>query len=119
LCKGITCVEKVKTVLVITMTLSALYWLLADSTPFSVWQHNKKCSRTKLIFLRPLFRVKYCPESHNGKVYISSPPGYDEDPLYMYRLLEPLYGMLSAARALHTLNPFTACPLQPELGTPP
>jgi len=58
-------------------------------------------------------------DSHNGKVYISSPPGYDEDPLYMYRLLEPLYGMLSAARALHTLNPFTACPLQPELGTPP
>jgi len=26
-------------------------------------------------------------DSHNGKVYISSPPGCDEDPLYVYRLL--------------------------------
>jgi len=42
-------------------------------------------------------------DGHNGKVYISSPPGYDEDPLYVYRLL----------------NPLSACPLQPELGTPP
>jgi len=35
-------------------------------------------------------------------VYISSPPGYDEDPLNVYRLLKPLYGMPSAARAWHT-----------------
>ena len=41
-------------------------------------------------------------DGHNGKVYISSPPGYDEDPLYVYRLLKPLYGMPSAARAWHT-----------------
>jgi len=41
-------------------------------------------------------------EGHNGKVYISSPPGCDEDPLYVYRLLKPLYGMPSAARAWHT-----------------
>ena len=41
-------------------------------------------------------------EGHNGKVYISSPPGYDEDPLYVCRLLKPLYGMTSAARAWHT-----------------
>jgi len=41
-------------------------------------------------------------EGHNGKVYISSPPGYDEHPLYVYRLLKPLYGMPSAARAWHT-----------------
>jgi len=41
-------------------------------------------------------------DGHNGKVYISSPPGYDEDPLYLYRLLEPLYSMPSAARAWHT-----------------
>jgi len=32
-------------------------------------------------------------DGHNGKVYISSPPGCDEDPLYVYRLLKPLYGM--------------------------
>ena len=41
-------------------------------------------------------------DGHNGKVYISSPPGYNEDTLYVYRLLKPLYGMPSAARAWHT-----------------
>ena len=41
-------------------------------------------------------------DGHNGKVYISSPPGYDEDPLYVYRLLKPLYGMPSATRTWHT-----------------
>jgi len=41
-------------------------------------------------------------DCHNGKVYISSPPEYDEDPLYVYRLLKPLYSMRSAARAWHT-----------------
>ena len=41
-------------------------------------------------------------DGHNGKVYVSSPPGYDEDPLYVYRLLKPLYSMPSAARAWHT-----------------
>jgi len=41
-------------------------------------------------------------DGHNGKVYISSPPGYDEDPLHVYCLLKPLYGMPSAARAWHT-----------------
>ena len=29
-------------------------------------------------------------DGHNGKVYISSLQGYDEDPLYVYRLLKPL-----------------------------
>ena len=41
-------------------------------------------------------------DSHNGKVYIFSPPGYDENPLYVYCLHKPLYGMPSAARAWHT-----------------
>jgi len=41
-------------------------------------------------------------DSHNGKVYTSSPPGYDEDPLYVYRLLKPLYSMPSAVKAWHT-----------------
>ena len=41
-------------------------------------------------------------DGHNGKVYISSLPGYDEDPLYVYHLLKPLYGMPSVARAWHT-----------------
>jgi len=44
-------------------------------------------------------------DGHNGKVYISSPPGYDEDPLYVYRQLKPLYGMPSAACAWHTRLP--------------
>jgi len=48
-------------------------------------------------------------DGHNGKVYMSSPPGYDKDPLYVYRLLKPLYGMPSAARAwLTTMNDFLA-----------
>ena len=38
-------------------------------------------------------------DGHNGNVYISPPPGYDEDPAYVYRLRRPLYGMPSAARA--------------------
>jgi len=38
---------------------------------------------------------------HKGKVYNSSPPGYDEDRLYVYRLLKPLHGMPSAVRAWH------------------
>ena len=41
-------------------------------------------------------------DGHNGNIYISSPPGYDEDSRYIKRLLKPLYGMPSAARAWHT-----------------
>jgi len=41
-------------------------------------------------------------DSHNGNVYISFPLGYEEDSRYIYRLLKPLYGMPSAARAWHT-----------------
>ena len=41
-------------------------------------------------------------DSHNENVYISSPPGYEEDSRYIYRLLKPLYGMPSATRAWHT-----------------
>ena len=46
-------------------------------------------------------------DRHNGNVYISAPPGYKEDPLNVYRLLNPLYGMPSAAYAWHTtMNAF-------------
>jgi len=38
----------------------------------------------------------------NGKVYISSPPGYHKDTLCVYHLLKPLYSMPSAAKAWHT-----------------
>jgi len=37
-------------------------------------------------------------DGHNGKVYISSPPGHNEDPLYVYRLCNLLHGMPFAAR---------------------
>ena len=48
-------------------------------------------------------------DSLNGRVYSTSPLGYDEDPLYVYRLLKPLYGMPSAARAWHiTMSAFLA-----------
>jgi len=42
-------------------------------------------------------------DRHNGNVYISAPPGYEKYPLNVYRLLKPLYGMTSAARAWHTV----------------
>jgi len=38
-------------------------------------------------------------DGHNDKVYISAPPVCQKDPLNVYRLLKPLYGMPSAARA--------------------
>ena len=41
-------------------------------------------------------------DGHNGNVYISSPPGHDQYPSYVYRLLKPLYGMPSATCAWHT-----------------
>jgi len=41
-------------------------------------------------------------DGHNGNVYECSPPDYEEDSRYIYRLLKPLYGMPSAARAWHT-----------------
>ena len=41
-------------------------------------------------------------DGYLGKVYISPPPGADEDPDYVWELKRPLYGMPSAARAWHT-----------------
>ena len=40
-------------------------------------------------------------DCYNGKVYISAPPGFEEDPNYLYLLRRPLYGMPSADRAWH------------------
>ena len=42
-------------------------------------------------------------DGHNGKVHIFSPPGYDENALL----------------CIACLSHYTACPLQPELSTPP
>ena len=78
--------------------------LLADSAPFSVWQHNKTCSRTTSIFLRPLFRANYCPETVTMARF-----------MFLHR--QDMTKILSTCIA--SLSHFTACPLQPELGTPP
>ena len=97
------CAEKVKTVSAITMTLSALYRLPADSAPFSVWQHNKYMFTDHVDISQAFVQGELLPgDGDNCKVYISPPPGHDEDPLYMYHLFKPLYSMPSAARAWHT-----------------
>ncbi len=46
-------------------------------------------------------------DGHNGKVYISAPPGFDEDSYYVCQLRRPLFGTPSAARAwLHTMRAY-------------
>ena len=46
-------------------------------------------------------------DGYMGKVYVSPPPGYDEDPDMVWLLQKPLYGMPSAARAWHkTMSAF-------------
>jgi len=79
------------------MTLSTLYQLLADSAPFLVWQHKQDMFMDHVDISQAYVQCELLPgDCHNGKVYISSPLGYDEDPLYVYRLLTPLYSMPSA-----------------------
>jgi hypothetical protein len=52
-------------------------------------------------------------DEHNGKVYISAPPGFEEDPNYVYLLRRPLYGMPSAARASHYERVFQKSGMHP------
>ncbi len=40
-------------------------------------------------------------DGHNGKVYISDPPGYPEDPEICYLLHQPLYDMDSVSQVWH------------------
>jgi len=76
--------------------------LLVVSALFSVLPPNSTCLLIMSMFLRPLYKVN-CGDGHNGNVYISSPPGYEENFRYLYRLLKPLYGMPSTSRAWHTM----------------
>ena len=39
-------------------------------------------------------------DGHNGNVFISTPPGYEEDPLNLYHLWKPLTGMPSAGSCM-------------------
>jgi hypothetical protein len=80
------------------MTLLALCLLLVVSALFSVLPPNSTCLLIMSIFLRPSYKVNYYP----GTATTKTSPGYDEDSRYIYRLLKPLYGMLSAAGAWHT-----------------
>jgi len=58
---------------------------------------------TEQIDIFQAFQSELLPgNAHNRNVYISSPPGYEEDSRFIYRLFKPLYGMPLAARAWHT-----------------
>ena len=64
-------------------------------------QHNMFCDHVDIS--QAFCQGELLPgDGQNGKVYISAPPGFDEDPDYVYQLRKPLYGMPSAARAWHT-----------------
>jgi len=104
LCKGNTCTEKEKTVSAITTTLSALYRLLSDSAPFFSLATQQNMFTDHVNISQAFVQGELLPgDGHNGKVYVSSPPGYDE----------------GHSTCITSLSHCTACPLQPELGTPP
>ena len=64
-------------------------------------QHNMLCDHVDIS--QAFVQGDLLPgDGHNGKVYISPPPGFTEDNGYVYQLRRPLYGMPSAARAWHT-----------------
>jgi hypothetical protein len=64
-------------------------------------QHNMFCDHVDIS--QAFVQGDLLPgDGHNGKVYISPPPGFTEDNGYVYQLRRPLYGMPSAARAWHT-----------------
>ncbi len=64
-------------------------------------QHNMPCDRVDIS--QAFVQGDLLPgDGHNGKVYISPPPGFTEDNGYVYQLRRPLYSMPSAARAWHT-----------------
>ena len=47
-------------------------------------------------------QADWIPEGVNSRVFITSPPGCEEDdPEIVYEVLRPLYGIPSSARALH------------------
>ena len=86
---------------VIMTTLLARCLLLAVSELFSVLPPNSTCLLLCRHFSGLCTRL-LSGYGHNGNVYFSSPPGYEEDSRNIYRRIKPLYGMPSAARAWHT-----------------
>jgi hypothetical protein len=64
-------------------------------------QHNMHCDHVDIS--QAFVQGDLLPgDGYQGKVYISPPPGFNEDPNYVYQLRRPLYGMPSAARAWHS-----------------
>ena len=96
---------------VITMTLSVpaasgFHTILSLATKQNMFTTHVGISQA---FVQPE-RELLPGDGHNGKVYIFSPPGYDEDLLYVYRLLKSIYCMPSAARVWTTgQGTFWAC----------
>jgi len=86
---------------------SGFWSILSLATQFDTLTDHVEISQT-------LVQGELLPgDGHNSHVYISAQPGYEEDPINMYRLLKPLCGMPSAARVWHTnINAF----LQREAG---
>jgi len=61
------------------------------------------CSPITSTFSQAFVQGELLPrDGRNGKVYMFSPPGYDETPLCVHCLINPFCGMPSAARAWHT-----------------
>jgi hypothetical protein len=66
---------------------SGLRLMLALAT-----QHNM--SKDHVDIIQAFVQGDLLPgDGHNGKVYISAPPGYPEDPEVCYLLCKPLYRM--------------------------
>jgi len=71
-------------------------------TILSLTTHKKRFT-DHVDILQAFVQEELLPgDGYNGKVYNSLIPRYHEDLLYVSRLLKPLYGMPSAARAWHT-----------------
>jgi len=85
-------------------SLLARCLLLVVSALFSVLTPNSTCLLIMSIFLRPLYKVNCYPGTvtNETSIFPLHQVMKPEDSRYMYRLLKPLYGMPSAARAWHT-----------------
>jgi len=100
-----TCAERMTQALATLKTLSALCLTPAGSALFLPWRLSTTCSATHdhVDISQAFVQGDLLPgDGHNGKVYISPPPGYTEDDGYVCQLRRPLYGMPSVARAWHT-----------------
>jgi hypothetical protein len=86
----------------ISKTPSARYHMQVVSAPFLPLQHKITCIAIMWISAKRSFReICFQVTDTMAKFTFLPPPGFDEDPNYVYQLRLPLYGMPSAARAWH------------------